>query len=99
MHLFNIRLLEDSKSDSCLTAPDRVHSLRKKRDGSLLLVTCLALIATIPPATAETPFSLWYSLINPGTNGRSGAWGANVAIDTNFAVATGRYFEHSPGSD
>src|SRR5205823_10472353 len=37
--------------------------------------------------TAETPFSLWYSLINPGTNGQFPAQGTRVAISANFAVA------------
>ena len=87
------------KADCHLTEHHRVRSLRKKRDRSLLVATCLVVIATIAPAAAETPFSLLYSLISPITNGNSAHWGANVAVDTNFAVVTGRYFENSPGCD
>src|SRR6267142_1255837 len=55
---------------------------------TLLLVTSLAVISTIAPAIADTPFSLWYSLINPATNAQVWGQGAHVAIDTNFAVAS-----------
>src|SRR5689334_7494566 len=51
-----------------------------------LLFTSLVLTAT---ATAQTPFSLLYSLTNPDTNGHSLSFGGDVAIDTNFAVAGG----------
>ena len=51
---------------------------------TLLLFIYLALTAR---ATAQTPFSLLYSLTNPGTNAQFQAFGGDVAIDTNFAVA------------
>src|SRR5437588_3821367 len=87
MHCHDFSSPGTSKTDCQLTEPHRVQSLRKKRHRLRLLLTCLAVIATTAPATAETPFSLWYSLINPGTNGQFPAQGARVAISANFAVA------------
>ena len=58
---------------------------------TLRLFICLALIGR---ATAQTPVSLLYSLPNPGTNAQFHAFGGDVAIDTNFAVAcAGRAFQ------
>ena len=53
-----------------------------------LLFTSLVLTAT---ATAQTPFSLLYSLNNPDTNGHFGGFGSSVAVDTNFAVVSVAY--------
>src|SRR5438309_11893660 len=88
MHCHDFSSPGTSKTDCHLTEPHRVQSLRKKRHRLRLLLTCLAVIATSAPATAETPFSLWYSLINPDTNAQFQAFGSSVAVDSNFAVAT-----------